>query len=75
MKIKRGADATEAYLARDRAANAETEIRRLRAWLVDISKGAGPFSRDPVTHANNCIIAMKDDATRALAGEDYPNDD
>lgn len=39
----------------------------MRDALKEISKGAGPFSRDPLTHADNCIDAMKALAVAALA--------
>jgi len=35
--------------------------------LKEISRGAGPFSRDPLTHADNCIDAMKALALEAIA--------
>ena len=35
--------------------------------LKEISRGAGPFSRDPLTHADNCIDAMKSLARDAIA--------
>lgn len=34
--------------------------------LREISRGAGPFSRDPLTHADNCIDAMKALAIEAI---------
>ena len=33
--------------------------KNLEAALREIAKGAGPFSRDPLTHAFNCIESMK----------------
>ena len=35
--------------------------------LRGIRLGAGPFSRDPLTHAENCLEAMKKEAQDALA--------
>ncbi len=35
--------------------------------LEQIAEGAGPFSRDPLEHASNCIEAMKATALAALA--------
>lgn len=43
------------------------EVERLREALVEISKGAGPFSRDPLTFAQNCIDSMKQTAQDALS--------
>jgi hypothetical protein len=42
---------------------------RLTAALREIAKGEGAFSRDPLTHAGNCIEYMKRLAVRALAGD------
>ena len=39
----------------------------LVAALLEISKGEGPYSRDPLTHASNTIEAMKQLAQDALA--------
>jgi len=38
----------------------------LVAALQEIAKGEGPFSRDPLTHAENTIEAMKEIARLAL---------
>ena len=38
----------------------------LVAALEEIAKGEGPFSRDPLTHAENIIEAMKEIARAAL---------
>ena len=46
--------------------NQQAEIERLRKALQQISKGEGPFSRDPLTHASNTIDAMKAEAVEAL---------
>ena len=35
--------------------------------LKEISKGDGEFSRDPLTHAQNCIENMKGIAKEAIA--------
>lgn len=35
--------------------------------LKEITKGAGPFSLDPLTHAENTIEAMKETAREALS--------
>ena len=35
--------------------------------LEEILLGSGPFSRDPLQHASNCIESMKDIATKAIA--------
>ena len=45
-----------------------TEVRRLREALQEISIGRGPYSRDPLTHADNTIDAMKAVALGALDG-------
>jgi hypothetical protein len=42
------------------------KIERMRAALEEISRGEGPFSRDPLTHATNCIENMKQIARDAL---------
>lgn len=49
----------------------DAEIARLREALGEISKGAGPFSHDPLTHARDCIECMK--ATAAAALWDAPD--
>lgn len=61
----------------DEAANRidalEAENARLREQcristlaFEDIAKGAGPYSRDPLTHADNCVESMKHSANYAL---------
>ncbi len=40
--------------------------REMYAALKEITKGAGPFSCDPLTHASNTIEAMKTLANAAL---------
>ncbi len=40
---------------------------KLRALLESILSGSGPYSTDPLTHAGNCIEAMKSRAAVALA--------
>ena len=42
------------------------DIERLRRALVEIAKGEGAFSRDPLEHAGNCIDNMKQIAEAAL---------
>lgn len=41
--------------------------------LKEISKGQGPFSRDQLTHADNCIDAMKALALDAIAKAEPAN--
>ena len=53
------------YETRYRALRAAHE--RLREALTEIARGTGPFSRDRLTHAENCIEAMKQLALDALA--------
>jgi hypothetical protein len=48
------------------------QTARMRAALQEITRGAGPFSRDPLKHADNCIEAMKAIATGALEGDWNP---
>lgn len=43
-------------------------VRMLETALTEIMKGAGAFSRDPLTHAENCIEDMKKLAREALYG-------
>jgi hypothetical protein len=43
-----------------------SERNRLREALKEIQKGDGAFSRDPLTHASNCIDNMKAIARKAL---------
>ena len=38
----------------------------MRTALAEIAKGEGPYSRDPLTHADNCIDAMKAIAVKVL---------
>jgi hypothetical protein len=45
----------------------ERENAELRAALEEIAEGSGAFSRDPLTHAANCIDNMKSIARAALA--------
>ncbi len=47
-----------------RAVNSHDALVRA---LEEIAEGAGPFSRDPLTHAENCIDDMKERARAALA--------
>lgn len=54
--------------------SAEYEIRRLMAYLSEIAKGAGPYSRDPLTHADNCIEHMKQMANDAINGLEFDED-
>ena len=42
-------------------------VRPLIEALEEISLGKGPFSRDQLTHAENCVEAMKGLAVKALA--------
>lgn len=44
----------------------ERRIAVLEAALREIEKGEGPFSRDPLTFATNCIESMKELARTAL---------
>jgi hypothetical protein len=44
----------------------QQRIAELTEALEEISEGTGAFSRDPLTHATNCIGAMKACAFRAL---------
>ncbi len=44
----------------------KAEVERLREALDEIAKGEGPYSIDPITHASNCIEAMKAIANKAL---------
>ena len=54
--------ATVAVMATD----VRAEVERLRAALSEIAEGRGAFSRDPLTHADNCIRDMKQIAESAL---------
>jgi hypothetical protein len=40
--------------------------KQMREALEEIKLGRGPFDRDPHTHANNTIEAMKGEAMNAL---------
>jgi hypothetical protein len=44
------------------------EVLGLRRALEEISKGAGPYSRDQLEHATNTIETMKAAARAALLG-------
>jgi hypothetical protein len=48
-------------------ARLERENAELRTALEEIAEGSGAFSRDPLTHAANCIDNMKALARAALA--------
>ncbi len=50
-----------------RAEQAEAKLKAVVEALEQIVEGAGPFSRDPLEHASNCINAMKAAALAALA--------
>jgi len=52
----------------DRTEKAEARVRELEEALREIAKGEGPFSRDHLKHAANCIESMKNIAITALAG-------
>lgn len=73
-RLERERDEAIAEKQRERTMNRsrlrEQEIADLRAALEKIAEGAGPFSRDPHTHAVNCIEAMKKLARDALAEDD-----
>ena len=45
---------------------AEARVRVLEEALREISKGEGPFSKDHLKHAANCIENMKNIAITAL---------
>lgn len=47
----------------------EQRIEYYRKALDEISQGKGPYSRDPLTHADNCVNSMKDIAKKALNEE------
>ena len=49
----------------------DERFRGMRRALSEISKGRGPYKRDPLEHADSCIEAMKQVALDALAGK-YP---
>ena len=42
-------------------------VRQMREALAEIAQGRGAYSRDQLTHAENCIEAMKALARAALA--------
>lgn len=42
------------------------ENERLKTALLEIAKGEGAFSLDPLTHAQNCIEDMKRIAHEAI---------
>ena len=44
-------------------------VAALEAALAEIAQGMGAFSRDPLTHAENCIDSMKAIATAALGAK------
>ena len=52
---------------RERAEQAEARLAEVVGILHEIEEGAGPFSRDPLEHASNCIEAMKAKVRAALA--------
>lgn len=47
------------------------ERERFADALREISQGAGRYSRDPLTHASNCIEDMKQLASDALSSEHF----
>jgi hypothetical protein len=49
--------------------DAMCRITQLEAALREIAKGEGAFSRDQLTHAENCIDNMKSIAQEALQGK------
>lgn len=44
----------------------KTSLQLARNALEHIYKGAGPYNRDPLRHAENCILDMKMSALEAL---------
>lgn len=54
---------------------AEASVASLREALDVVAQGKGPFSRDPLTHAGNCIDAMKTVAEAALRAVPAPPED
>lgn len=50
-----------------RIVHAVNAFPALVAALREIAKGEGAFSRDPLTHAANCLDSMKEIARAALA--------
>jgi|GEM_PF-7034796 len=53
----------------DNRSPAKQRIAELEAALREIAKGEGAFSRDQLTHAENCIDNMKSIAQEALQGK------
>lgn len=58
-------------LAAARIREMEQNNSRLLAYLGEIIQGAGPYSRDPLEHADNCINAMKQLAVDAIRGKPF----
>ena len=46
------------------------KLSAIREALEVIQRGDGPYSRDPLVHAGNCIDAAKEHATTALSALD-----
>lgn len=55
-------------------AEKDAEIERLREALVEITKKQGPYSRNQLEHADNCIERMAEVASKALNGEVWQDD-
>jgi hypothetical protein len=55
-----------------RAPELVEEVRELREGLREIAKAEGPYSRDPLEHASNCIEHMQRIARALLP--DTPED-
>ena len=51
------------------------KLRLYESALKEISKGRGPYNRDPLEHAHNCIEAMTEVAKQALKLEYDPDED
>lgn len=73
----RGVDAdlitalVNAYHAlRSHIAELEAKVKRYEDALNEIKLGEGPYNRNPLTHADNCIQAMKTLAEAALAAKE-----
>lgn len=47
--------------------NDREKVAMLVEALLEIAKGQGPFSRDPLTHCGNTVEAMKKLAQNAIA--------
>ena len=62
----------EGYLIGQQRDDLKALVRELRAALQEIAKGEGPYFRDPLTHAANCIAVMKRLANGALAKSAEP---